>query len=107
MKVYEWKETEHHHIAVIRPQELFDLATEEKPSPAEPEARLRAMHRLNNQMEGFAIAYSKDRELEVIKRIVEEAPDIYQARDTKDLEKVAEKPSEGKVHLKLKKIELK
>lgn len=107
MKVYEWQETEHHHIAIIRPKELFDLLTVEKPSPQEQEVRLRAMHRLNNQMEGFSIAYSKEKGLEYAQKALEDAPDIYVERDMKDLERLAVKPSDGRLLIKPKKIELK
>ncbi|MDQ7822188.1 MAG: hypothetical protein RDV48_05275 [Candidatus Eremiobacteraeota bacterium] len=93
MKVYEWQETEHHYIAVIRPKELFDVATLEKPTQGEPEARLRAHHRLTNQMEGYAIAYSKGgHALESLKLQLEKSPDIYAARDDKDQEKLKSEP---------------
>ena len=86
MKVYEWQETESHFIAYIRPSELFDLTTLEKPSPDEQEARLRALHTMHNQMEGFAIAYSKKKGKEFAEKALEDSPDIYAARDQKDLE---------------------
>jgi hypothetical protein len=106
MKVYEWKETEHHFIAVIRPKELFDLTSLEKASPQEHEARLRAMHRLTNQMEGYAIAHGKEKGLDFAKKALEDSPDIYAARDAKDIEKLSAKSVDGKIALKLKKIDL-
>jgi|GEM_PF-1460550 len=88
MKVYEWQETEHHHIAIIRPKDLFDLTTLEKPSPEDPEVRLRARHRINRQMEGYAIAYSRKHSIDAVRAELEKAPDIYSERDAKDLEKL-------------------
>ncbi|MHC9543425.1 MAG: hypothetical protein AB9903_28275 [Vulcanimicrobiota bacterium] len=55
MKIYEWKETETHYIAYMRPKELFDLSTMQKPNPEDHEARLLAKHIFTGEMEGFAL----------------------------------------------------
>ncbi len=105
MKVYEWQKTEHHYVAIIRPKDLFDLTTLEKPSPDDPEVRLRARHKLNKQMEGYAIAYSRNHNIDTVKAELEKSPDIYTDRDVKDLEKL-KSPDADKKKPSIKRLEI-
>jgi hypothetical protein len=105
MKVYEWQETEHHYIAIIRPMDLFDPTSLEKPSADDPEVRLRARHKINKQMEGYAIAYGKKHSLESVKAELEKSPDIYSDRDAKDLEKL-KNPELGQKKPSIKRLEI-
>jgi len=86
MKIYEWKETETHYIAYMRPKELFDMSTMQKPHPEAHETRLLAKHVISGEMEGLAIAYGKGWRQDFAKALVKSMNEIYLERDIRDLE---------------------
>jgi hypothetical protein len=53
MKVYRWEETDTAHIAVIRPDELFDLSTKIEAGRKHHEAEILARHLLYEEMLTF------------------------------------------------------
>lgn len=86
MKIYEWKETETHYIAYMRPKELFDLSTMQKPNPEDHEARLLAKHIFTGEMEGFARAYGKGWRQDFAKAHANSLNELYLEEDTRNLE---------------------
>lgn len=88
MKVYEWRETKTHYIAIIRPKELFDESTMEIAEPEDHQAYLSAKHLLSQEMEGYAIAYGKGWRQDFAKASVNSIREVYLERDSRDLEQL-------------------
>jgi hypothetical protein len=88
MAVYEWKETETHYLAVIRPIMLFDDSTAETPDPEDHQVYLSAKHLLTQEMEGYAIAYGKGWRRDFAEAHVNSIKNHYIERDLADLERL-------------------
>jgi hypothetical protein len=90
VKIYKWTESEHHYIAVVRPDELFDLTTLETPGADLKEDRLRAVNVVSGEPEVYAFAKSKKwwpREWWV--DFYRRAPERFAERDAEQLTQLA------------------
>ncbi len=85
MKVLRWEETEHHYIAVVRPDELFDLSTLTSLDPADREVHMEARNIVTGKMSIYAYAYGKGYNKDFVKKCVDKIPDIYSESDVEYL----------------------
>jgi hypothetical protein len=88
MTVYEWKETEKHYIAIIRPHELFDQASVDVPDETISEGRLRAVHLFSKEYETYAFFYSKGKRKDFVMAHAAAIKDQSYERDMADLKKI-------------------
>lgn len=95
MKVYRWVETEDHWIAVVRPDELFDLdEIDLSESPDIGESYIVGHHRLRGGIETFAYAFGKRKFFEhIVRKMVDRMPDRFLESDQKALRKLSQKAS--------------
>ncbi len=92
MKVYRWDETKTHIIVVLRPDQLFDLATMDVSPPEEKEALVTAYNLISRERETYAMAYHKEWwPLDRWKRIYDQKPDRFAERDAEQLARLAAK----------------
>jgi len=85
MKVYRWEETDTQHIAVIRPDDLFDLTERESRRARNHEYDIVAKHIVYKEMLTYAKAFDKGCNFPLVKSMIERAPDIYQKFDEEEL----------------------
>ncbi len=85
MKIYRWEETDTQHIAVLRPDELFDLSKKEQEIAGFHEYDILARHILHDEMLIYATAFDKGCNFSLTKSMMERAPDIYRKFDEEEL----------------------
>jgi len=89
MKVYKWMDTDHHHVAVLRPDELFDLSTLDWPAPDDKETYVDGANLVSGERETYAMAYNKDWwPLHVWQSMYTRKPEMYAERDAQQLEQL-------------------
>ncbi len=86
MKVYRWEQTDSAYIAVIRPDDLFDLSTKIEACRKNHEAEILAKHVLYGEMLTYALVFDKGCVLELIESMLSRASDVYLQRDNEALD---------------------
>lgn len=87
MKVYRWDSRENGDIiAVVRPDELFDLSELQEEQISRHEGALNARHRLDGEWDTYAWVFYDNPQLEVLQRELAEHEDLYAEGDAEDLE---------------------
>lgn len=85
MKPIRWEETEHHYIAIARPDELFDLSTLTQLHPDDREVDIEGKHILTGKKHIYAFAYNKNFGKQFVIGMVERIPELFLEKDKRDM----------------------